>query len=416
MWWKAALAVAAVMAVGPQSTNPEWSAHEVEVLRSLSIRTLGPPPPDPSNRVADDPSAAALGRALFSDARFSSNGRVSCASCHRPANGFTDALPTGRGVGTGTRRTMPLAQAVHSPWQFWDGRADSLWAQALGPVENPLEHGFTRTEVVRLLASQYRRPYEQLFGPLPDLSDRHRFPVHAAPGGDRKARAAWSAMQPEDRQTVDRIYSNFGKAIAAFERTLPVGPTRFDKYVAGVTGEGPAAALSPSETAGLRLFIGKARCSTCHNGPMLSNEGFANTGVPARNGLPLDAGRIAGARKALADPFNCKGAFSDAHGHGQGCDELEFMVVNDAHQVRAYKVPSLRGVGRRAPYMHAGQFTSLGEVIDHYNRAPLAQRGTSELKPLHLTQRERSQLLSFLMTLDDQPQPAAVRNGARHDR
>lgn len=414
MWWKAALAVAAVMAVGAQSTTPEWSADEVEALRSLSISTLGPPPPDPSNRVADDPAAAALGRALFSDARFSSNGRVSCASCHQPANGFTDALPTGSGVGTGTRRTMPVAQAVYSPWQFWDGRADSLWAQALGPVENSLEHGFTRTQVVRLLASQYRRPYEQLFGPLPDLSDTHRFPLRAAPGGGRKARAAWAAMKAEDRQTVNRVYSNFGKAIAAFERTLQVRPARFDKYVAGVTGEGPPAPLSPSETAGLRLFIGKARCSTCHNGPMLSNEGFANTGVPARSGLPFDAGRIAGARKALADPFNCKGAFSDAK--GQGCDELEFMVVNDPRQVRAYKVPSLRGVGRRAPYMHAGQFTSLGQVIDHYNRAPRAPRGVSELKPLHLTQRERSQLLSFLLTLDDQPQPANGRNGDRHDR
>jgi cytochrome c peroxidase len=309
---------------------------------------------------------------------------------------------------------MPVAQAVYSPWQFWDGRADSLWAQALGPVENPLEHGFTRTEVVRLLASQYRGPYEQLFGPLPDFSDTRRVPIRAAPGGDRKARAAWSAMQAVDRQTVNQVYSNFGKAIAAFERTLPVRPTRFDKYVAGVTGEGPAAPLSPSETAGLRLFIGKARCSTCHNGAMLSNEGFANTGVPARTDLPFDPGRIAGARKALADPFNCKGAFSDAH--GKGCDELEFMVINDPHQVRAYKVPSLRGVGRRAPYMHAGQFTSLGQVIDHYNRAARARRGVSELKPLHLTQRERSQLLSFLLTLDDQTQPAIGRNGNHHGR
>jgi cytochrome c peroxidase len=414
MWWRVALAVAAVMAVGGQSTGPGWSADEVEVLRSLAIQTLGPPPPDPSNRLADDPAAAALGRALFSDARFSSNGRVSCASCHQPANGFTDALPTGSGVGTGTRRTMPVAQAVYSPWQFWDGRADSLWAQALGPIENPVEHGFTRTEVVRLLASQYRRPYEQLFGRLPDLSDPHRFPGRASPGGSRKTRAAWAGMAPEDRQAIDRAYSNFGKSIAAFERTLKVRPTRFDRYIAGVAGPGPAAPLSPSETAGLRLFIGKARCATCHNGPMLSNQGFANTGVPPRPGVSFDAGRIAGARKALADPFNCKGAFSDAG--GRGCDELEFMVINDPRQVRAYKVPSLRGVGRRAPYMHAGQFASLAQVIDHYNRAPRSSRGVSELKPLHLSRRERSQLLSFLLTLDEQPELVRNSNRGRHDR
>jgi cytochrome c peroxidase len=414
MWWKAALALAAVIAVGAQGTTTEWSPDEIEVLRSLSVQALDPPPPDPTNRVADDQTAAALGQALFSDARFSSNGRVSCASCHQPANGFIDTLPTGVGVATGTRRTMPVAQAVYSPWQFWDGRADSLWAQALGPVENPLEHGFTRTEVARLLASQYRQPYEQLFGSLPDLSDTSRFPIRAAPAGDRKARAAWSGMENEDRQTVNRIYSNFGKAIAAFERTLPVPATRFDKYVAGLTGQGPAAPLTPDELAGLRLFTGKANCSTCHNGPMLSNQGFANTGVPARSDLPFDAGRITGARIAMADPFNCKGAFSDAD--GQGCDELEFMVVNDPHQVRAYKVPSLRGVGRRPPYMHAGQLMSLEQVIDHYNRAPRAPRGLSELKPLHLSKREHSQLFSFLLTLDDQPRPAKGRNGDRHDR
>jgi cytochrome c peroxidase len=221
-------------------------------------------------------------------------------------------------------------------------------------------------------------------------------------------------MKSEDRQTVDRIFSNFGKSIAAFERTLPVRATRFDEYVAGLTGQGPAAPLTPDELAGLRLFTGKANCSTCHNGPMLSNQGFANTGVPARKDLPVDLGRITGARKALADPFNCKGALSDAH--GQGCDELEFMVVNDPHQVRAYKVPSLRGVGRRAPYMHAGQFPTLEQVIDHYDRAPRAPRGVSELKPLHLTKRERSQLLSFLLTLDDQPQPSKGRNRNRDDR
>jgi cytochrome c peroxidase len=414
MWWKAALSLAAVMSVGAQSTTPEWSADELEIFRSLSIQTLGPPPPDPSNRVADNPAAAALGRALFSDTRFSSNGRVSCATCHQPANGFTDALPTGRGVGTGTRRTMPVAQAVYSPWQFWDGRADSLWSQALGPVENPLEHGFTRTEVVRVLESQYRHSYEPLLGALPDFSDTLRFPLRASPGGDRKARAAWAEMSGGDRNAVDRIYSNFGKAIAAFERTLPVRPTRFDRYVAGVTGGAPAAPLSLSEIAGLRLFIGKARCSTCHNGAMLSNQGFANTGVPGRSDLPFDAGRIAGARKALADPFNCKGTFSDSK--GQGCDELEFMLVNDPHQLRAYKVPSLRGVGQRAPYMHAGQLRTLGEVIDHYNRAPRAPHGVSELKPLHLTRAERAELLSFLRTLDDNPQAADTHPGDHRDQ
>jgi cytochrome c peroxidase len=208
-------------------------------------------------------------------------------------------------------------------------------------------------------------------------------------------------MAPEDQEAINRAFANFGKSIAAFERTLRVRPTRFDRYVAGLIGEGAVAPLSESETAGLRLFVGRARCVTCHNGPMLSNQGFANTGVPPRPGLPFDPGRIAGARQALADPFNCRGAFTDAR--GEGCDELDFMVVNDPHQLRAYKVPSLRDVARRAPYMHAGQFGSLAEVINHYNSARPAMGGASELRPLHLTRRERAQLVAFLHTLDELP-------------
>ena len=399
MWWQACIALAAVLAVGAQPPTPKWSAAELELLRSLSAEALGPVPADASNGVADDPIAGAFGKALFFDARLSSNGRISCASCHQPANGFTDTLATGQGVGTGNRRTMPIGQAVYSPWQFWDGRADSLWAQALGPIENPLEHDFTRTEVAHLLAAQYRHTYEKLFGPLAELSDARRFPRRASPNGDEKARAAWARMTNQDQETIDRIYSNFGKAIAAFERTLPIPPTRFDRYVAGITGEGPAAPIAPSEIAGLKVFLGKGRCVSCHSGPMLSNEGFSNTGVPARPGVPLDVGRLAGARTAVADPFNCKGKFSDAK--GEGCDELEFIVLDGSDLLRAYKVPSLRGASQRAPYMHAGQLKSLHEVIEHYNRAPAAPAGVSELKALHLTRRERADLLAFLETLAD---------------
>ncbi len=400
MSWQFPVALAVVLATGASSATPFWLADELKVLRSVWIGTLPSAPANPSNRYADDPAAAALGRSLFSDTRLSTNNRVSCATCHKASHGFTDGLPTGRGVGVGNRRTMPIAQAVYSPWQFWDGRADSLWSQALGPVENPLEHGSTRMEVARVLATRYRRPYERVFGPLPNLSDSHRFPTRASPIGDRPAKLAWTGMAPADRHVINRIYANFGKSIEAFERTLKVRATRFDGYVAGIL-EAPVrhTSLSSSEIAGLRLFIGKAQCVTCHNGPMFSNAGFANTGVPVRRRSRLDMGRIDGARKAVADPFNCKGAYSDAG--GRHCDELEFMVLDQPSQIRAFKVPSLRGVGQRAPYMHAGQFATLTQVINHYDRAPKALRGTSELKPLHLTALERRDLSAFLRTLDD---------------
>src|SRR6476469_11064337 len=127
MSWKACFGALLALLARAQTAGLQWSADELKTLRSLSLQALGPIPADPSNRVADDPAAAELGRSLFSDARFSSNRKVSCASCHQPANGFTDNVPTGRGVQTGTRRTMPIAGAAYSPWQFWDGRADSMW-------------------------------------------------------------------------------------------------------------------------------------------------------------------------------------------------------------------------------------------------------------------------------------------------
>jgi cytochrome c peroxidase len=270
-------------------------------------------------------------------------------------------------------------------------------------VENPAEHGFTRTQVARVLAAHYREPYERLFGPLPDMADRDRFPLRAAPGAAPEAQAAWARMAPVDQVVVNRVYANFGKTVAAYERTLQVHPSRFDDYLAGLFGRpGPHARLSPDEVAGLRLFVGKGQCSNCHNGPLVTNHGFANTGVPARQDLPRDLGRAAGVRAAIADPFNCKGAYSDA---ATSCEELEFVVVDSPAQVRAYKVPSLRGVAQRAPYMHAGQFASLEQVVDHYSRAPRAPDGTSEIKPLRLDADERRQIVAFLHTLDEPPSP-----------
>lgn len=395
-------AVLAAIAASATQAAPSWSTDDLAQLRSLWHHGLGPTPADPSNRVADNPSAAALGQTLFFDRRLSANGKVSCASCHQPEHGFTDALAVGRGVSAGARRTMPVAAAVHSPWQFWDGRADSLWAQALGPVENPAEHGFTRTQVARALAARYRPAYERLFPPLPDLDDINRFPVRASPAGDADARAAWAGMTPADQAAVNKVYANFGKAIAAYERTLKVRSGRFDAYLTSLfdTAAKPQR-LTADEVEGLRLFIGKAQCATCHNGAMLSNEGFANTGVRPRPGHSADQGRIAGVRQALDDPFNCQGPYSDAR--REQCGELEFAVVDSPALVGAFKVPSLRGVSRRAPYMHAGQLVSLPQVIDHYNRAPAAAAGVSELRPLRLTATERRQLVAFLHTLDEAP-------------
>ncbi|HJQ39952.1 MAG TPA: cytochrome c peroxidase [Thermoanaerobaculia bacterium] len=341
-----------------------WTRAQVDQLRSLSLAALDPLPADPTNRVADDPAAASLGHELFFDPRLSANGNVSCASCHQPDREFQDGTALAHGVGTTNRRTMPVAGTAYAPFLFWDGRKDSQWAQALGPLESPVEHGGTREQYARVIAASYRAEYEPLFGPMPDLAQR---------------------------DGVTAVFVNIGKSIAAYERRLQHAPSRFDRYVEGLD------TLSDDEIAGLRLFIGKANCTQCHNGPLFTNNEFHNTGVPANPSVPQDRGRIEGAKSVLADEFNCRSRWSDAN--AAQCSELEFLKPDGHELQRAYKVPSLRGVAERAPYMHAGEFASLSEVLAHYNQAPAAPAGHTELKPLKLNAQELRQLEAFLRSL-----------------
>jgi cytochrome c peroxidase len=167
--------------------------------------------------------------------------------------------------------------------------------------------------------------------------------------------------------------------------------------VGGLGGLPRAGILSEQEIAGLRLFIGEGQCINCHNGPLLTDNHFHNTGVPAVPDLPEDSGRADGARLVLEDEFNCLGPYSDAE--PEDCDELRFMSAEGHELLRAFKTPSLRGAATRPPYMHAGQIETLEEVLDHYASAPEAPAGHSELRPLELTEEERAQLVAFLATI-----------------
>jgi cytochrome c peroxidase len=388
------------MAIQETEANHEWTAEEIETLRSLWIGSLPPLPPDPSNQYADDPQAAALGHKLFFDTRFSSNGLVACSTCHIPEMMFTDGRAVGVGVGVMDRKTMTIVGTAYSPWQFWDGRSDSQWAQALGPMESAVEHGGTRTQYAHLIERYYREEYEALFGPLPDLSDLARFPESAGPVEDPEAQAAWEAMSPEDRQTVSQIYANMGKAIAAYERLILPGPSRFDAYVEALLEgdvEAMDEALSGNEIAGMRLFIGEANCIQCHNGPLFTNNSFHNTGVPPRSDMPPDAGRQVGVQKVTQDEFNCLGPYSDAQ--PEDCTELRFLVDSGEELVGAFKPPTLRNVAETAPYMHAGQFGDLLSVVRHYRHAPQAAIGHTELEPLPFMGPPMMQLEAFLHSL-----------------
>ena len=427
-WWEIKLAIdspegadkvtfntiVAQAASGQLATGANrWSDEDKAVLASLNLKRLPAPPVDPSNAVEQLPAAVELGERLFNDARFSSNGAVSCATCHDPQKQFQDGLPVGHGVGAGSRRSMPIVGAGYGSWLFWDGRKDSLWAQALGPLEDALEHGGNRTRYAHLIAAHYRTEYESLFGAMPQTNG---LPGEAGPNGSAAEKAVWAAMTVRQRADVSRVFSNIGKAIAAYEKSLQHQPSLLDHYIDAVLRNDPAAQqiLRSDEVKGLRLFIGKAQCVTCHNGPLLTDQQFHNTGVPPRDPARPDRGRAVATAKVLGDEFNCLGPFSDAQ--LKQCQELRFMESGDPSMEGAFKTPGLRGVAMRPPYMHAGQFASLDEVVRHYVVAPHAAVGHSELQhahaqeagntgshtarePIRLSAQEQQDLVAFLRAL-----------------
>ncbi|MDX1616648.1 MAG: c-type cytochrome, partial [Candidatus Promineifilaceae bacterium] len=207
------------------------------------------------------------------------------------------------------------------------------------------------------------------------------------------------AMAPADRLTVSTVFANLGKALAAYERLLQPGPAPFDAYVTALVEADEAAmaaAMTEDQVAGLKLFISRANCTQCHNGPLLTSNSFHNIGVPEGANGP-DSGRFSGVQQALNDEFNCLGAFSDAE--PDECAELLFAKTDSQELFGAFKVPTLRNVAETAPYMHAGQLATLAQVVAHYNGAPDSAIGHSDLVPLGLTQAEQAQLVAFLESL-----------------
>lgn len=372
------------------STN-QWSNNELKVLRSLWIGSLPPLPTNPSNKYADDPRAVLLGKKLFFDKNLSANGQVSCATCHRPEYNFTDDLPLARGMGVTTRRSMPLIGSAYQTWFFWDGRKDSLWSQATGPIESSVEHGITRAFCAHSIKDHYLKEYEQIFGKFPTITHQSCPPIATPLSDNLKARKAWQAMKPETREAVNTIYANIGKAIEAYVRRILPTPSRFDRYVeALLNNDMPHASslLSCEETEGLRLFIGKAGCTNCHIGPLFTNSSFHNVGLKSS-----DHGRAEGITKVLADEFNCAGRYSDTS--PEQCLELRFIDSDTKKYEGAFKTPSLRNVAERPPYMHAGQLKTLHDVLFFYQSESLSK----EIEHRDLSDQDIAKLEVFLKTI-----------------
>ena len=355
----------------------EWDEDEIAILKSLWLGSLPNLPDDPSNSVANNELAADFGKKLFFDTRFSANGKISCATCHQVERQFTDGLKKAIAIGMSDRNTPSIVGSQYSPWQYWDGRRDSQWSQSLAPLENAHEHGTNRFQVIKVIFEdlEYRKIYQKLFGRLKKVEQLSEFELNSA-------------------------FANIGKSIAAFERTIMPTTSRFDKYVANLNEKSEnskSEILNKDEKAGLRLFIGKAECTQCHNGPLLTNNEFHNTGLLNFPGDVPDRGRVNGVREVLESEFSCRSIFSDDP--IKNCPELDFVRTGSV-LIGAIKTPSLRNLGKTAPYMHKGQFWTIADVLDHYNSAPDAMIGHNEAEPLGLNAIELRQLEAFLGTLN----------------
>lgn len=396
--------------LGELPRDPTGLFDDEDLRHILMMSPMPLPPPDPTNQFADDEEAAILGQALFFDAQFSKDGTVACASCHSEGHGFSDPNRLSRGVGETNRRAMPVSNAAYQRWAFWDGRADSLWAQALGPIENEVEHGITRVELVRRIFEdeELRQPFEDLFGELPDMDDLARFPAAARPVVDdpeHPHHQAWREMSEADRDEVDRAFSNFGKAIAAFERQIIGSDAPFDRFVRALregdeTGLG---AISEQAQRGLKVFLNDGRCVDCHGGHQFSNFEFHNLGLGQRSWLPeeVDAGRSQGLLELKSSPFNAAGPYSDAP-NSAAAERLEYLPEPDFMTDGAFKTPTLRDVAKRAPYMHGGHFASLEEVMDFYSDlqedSPVGLRDPL-LQQVNLAPEDIQALVAFMESL-----------------
>ncbi len=316
-----------------------------------------PLPPDPSNAVADVPAAVALGKLLFSDAALSPTGTVSCATCHRTDRAMSDGLATAKGVAKGARKTPRITHAAFSRWQFWDGRSDSLWAQALGPFENPAEFNASRLFVLHRIRVQYASMYNTLFHGTP-LPAPEGLPLSGKPGD-----AAYDALSDAQKQDVTRVFVNVGKALAAYERTFRAAPSAIDAYARGDTN-----ALSLDQKQSLRTFF-VAGCAQCHWGPRLTDDAFHVTrvGTGAANGQ-ADTGRSAGLADMATSEFLRSGRWSDMP---MAAMAAPFKPAS-TRTLGAFKTPSLRGVAIAGPYGHGGTQPSLVSVMDGYGRGGLA--------------------------------------------
>lgn len=341
--WLAAIAISlALVACGP---------NRAQLERDNPIRPNAPPPFGMEEFFKDVPhqpvpTRTRLGRWLFFDTRLSSDGTISCASCHRPEFAFSEqtAVSTGIGGRQGTRKAPSLVNLAartvlpdrpedRDQTFFWDGRAASLEHQVLVPIADRNEMGLDRQSMIdRLSGVEGYGPYfREAFG---------------------------SEIITHD---------NVAIALSDYVRTRMSGNAPYDRW----SYAGEANAVSEEAKRGSELFHFNARCATCHAGFNFSDGRFHRLGIgwdPATRTFK-DVGR--------------------------------FAVSHEERDRGAFKTPGLREVSKHPPYMHDGSLATLRDVVEFYNRGGDSRAPKSgRFRPLDLTPQDVDALVAFLKTLD----------------
>lgn len=303
--------------------------------------------PVPTNNMAT------LGRVLFFDKQLSANNTKACASCHIQANGFSDPDQFSEGfAGRRTERnSMGLTNArfYENGHFFWDERANTLAAQTLQPIQNDIEMGLSLAQAVAKISSRSYSDYlfQEAFGSTIVTSDR-----------------------------IASALSQYVRSIVSFQ-------TPYDAGLATVGGNpnNNFSNYSTIENAGKNLFFsGRTQCANCHVNGRNGNRAVFQPNQPRNNGLDLVS-----------------------------VDAGEGGVNGNNNDVAKFKVPSLRNIALTAPYMHDGRFTSLEQVVEHYNSGvqnhPNLDRrlrvGGGQVRRLNLNNNEKASLVAFMHTLTD---------------
>lgn len=333
------------------------------------------------NAFADNEAAAALGMKVFYDNRFSQAGSgVACVSCHDPEHAFAERKATSHTIREVARNAPDLIDAAwYTRSHFWDGKVDTLWSGPLFTFEQADEMGSSRLHVVHTLASIYKIRYEKIFGLMPDLSDTQRFPLSGKPGTPE-----FDAMSEQDKNLLNQVYANVGKALEAYIRKLAAGRSQFDDFMNGSTK-----AISIDAQHGMVAFT-RHGCDSCHFGPTFSDEGFHNLGYPGKPRQSKDLARAGGITFASKWQFSSTSKFADPI---KG--DLTVKLANLASAPEGFRTPSLRNVDLTSPYGHDGAFQTLDQAIDAH----------AKILPKHAAPdaQDKHDIIEFLHSLSGRP-------------